>query len=262
MTQPPSDETPALFDATLADEVRRLARLITSLRDDTMRRVVMQERLSEMGPARALGVLAFLRACAPTRPSPEFTALETFMWVLSRRDGLSYDFVRDLYEAAQAQGAADLARLLVTPPAARTLEGRVLEPDPRMAEVPLGTRKQLARKPDRAVVERLIKDPEPSVIRQLLLNSKLTEGDVLQIVSQRPAVPEVLREVWTAERWARRYRIKLALCRNPYTPGDVGLRILPMLRLGDLRDIWQDPTLHERLRDEARRLRDEKKLPH
>ena len=58
----------------------------------------------------------------------------------------------------------------------------------------LGERKSLARRPDRAMLDRLLHDPHPDVIRRLLRNPRLTEDDVVRLAARRPGRPEVLVE--------------------------------------------------------------------
>jgi hypothetical protein len=100
----------------------------------------------------------------------------------------------------------------------------------------LGERKSLARRPDRAMTERLLRDPHPDVIRQLLANPKLTEEDVLTLAARRPCRPDVLQEIARTPRWAHRPRVRMALVLNPDTPIDataplVGLLIRQELHL-------------------------------
>jgi hypothetical protein len=100
----------------------------------------------------------------------------------------------------------------------------------------LGERKSLARRPDRAMTERLLRDPHPDVIRQLLVNPKLTEEDVLSLAARRPCRPDVLQEIARIPRWAHRPRVRMALVLNPDTPIDataplVGLLIRQELHL-------------------------------
>jgi hypothetical protein len=120
--------------------------------------------------------------------------------------------------------------------------------------MPLGARKQLARSTSREKLERLFADPEPLVIRQLLQNPKITEADVVRMAARRPAVAGVLRELFRAERWIRRYGVKRTLVMNPYTPGEIAARLLPLLRREDLRAIAADATLHARVRADAHTL--------
>ena len=220
-----------------------------------MRHAVMAEALAELGAPGAVGMLAWLRDRAPLPQHPEYAALEAFGALLAAPGALSYDLVSALYAEAVARGASDLARFLLDSPAARALApGMRVEPDPTVADMPLGARMQLARSTDREKLERLFVDPAPMVIRRLLANPKLTERDVLRIAARRPAVAAVLREVFRAERWIRRYAVKRALVLNPYTPGEIAARLLPLLRREDLRKVAADATLHPRVRDDAMKL--------
>ena len=50
----------------------------------------------------------------------------------------------------------------------------------------LGERKSLARRPDRDLIARVMRDPNPDVIRILLNNPGLTESDVVRVCARRP----------------------------------------------------------------------------
>lgn len=118
------------------------------------------------------------------------------------------------------------------------------EDDPARERVPdygkgrpltLGERKTLARTARRDLIERVTNDPSPDVIAQLLVNPKVTEADVLRVVVQRPGHPEVLRLVARTPAWAARYRIRLALVFNPWTPVEVAVSLAESLLWQDLR---------------------------
>jgi hypothetical protein len=92
----------------------------------------------------------------------------------------------------------------------------------------------------------------------LLGNPHLTEGDVLAIASRRPTRKEVLRAVFESP-WLQRYAVKRSLVLNPYTPGDLAVRLLPTLVLNDLRAVAHDPAASEPVRTEAALLLNEGK---
>jgi hypothetical protein len=129
--------------------------------------------------------------------------------------------------------------LVIQPEQAPSLSAKKLAEDgPGEARVPdygrgrtltLGERKSLARKPDRAMTERLLRDPHPDVIRRLLANPKLTEDDVLTLAVRRPCQPEVLSEIARSPRWTHRPRIRMALILNPDTPMDVSAPLVGLL---------------------------------
>ncbi len=103
----------------------------------------------------------------------------------------------------------------------------------------LGERKSLARRPDRNVLEKLLLDPHPDVIRGVLRNPRLTEDDLLRVAARRPARPEVLREIARAEGWAHRPRIRLAILLNPHSPLDVAVPLAGLLLRHELRLVAQ-----------------------
>jgi len=182
-------------------------------------------------------------------------------------DGLiDYERRTDWYQVARLRGHEALTRMLL-PRAARLEAPKVhAQSDPVAAymerPVPLGERRSLARGKDKDLLERLLLDPHPLVIRNLLENPALTEEWVLRLVTRRPVRTEVLAEVAASRRWFHRYRVRLALARNPYTPTDLSVRCVPELQTPDLADMAQDGGLHEEVvmaaREELGRRRPER----
>jgi hypothetical protein len=112
----------------------------------------------------------------------------------------------------------------------------------------LGERKSLARRPDRQMTERLLRDPHPDVIRQLLTNPKVTEDDVLSLAARRPCRPDVLTEIARMPRWTHRPRVRMALVLNPDTPLDVSAPLVGLLVRQDLRLVATSTTVAAALR--------------
>jgi hypothetical protein len=115
----------------------------------------------------------------------------------------------------------------------------------------LGERKALARRPVGQWLDRLARDPDPAVIRALLANPRLTEQEVVLVAALRPQSPANLREVFSSRRWSTRYHVRRALAFNPDTPGDVAVRVLPLLNRRDLAELGQDRQVQEPVRREA-----------
>jgi hypothetical protein len=107
----------------------------------------------------------------------------------------------------------------------------------------LGERKSLARRPDRNMTERLLRDPHPDVIRQLLGNPKLTEDDVLTLAARRPCRPDVLTEITRSLKWTTRPRIRMALVLNPDTPLDIAAPLVGLLMRHELRLVATSTTV-------------------
>ncbi|HXN30395.1 MAG TPA: hypothetical protein VN894_00980 [Polyangiaceae bacterium] len=93
----------------------------------------------------------------------------------------------------------------------------------------LGQRKYLARRPDREIMQRLMADPHPDVIRSLLRNPRITEDDVVRLAAKRPGRGEVLAEIARSTRWSHGPRVRIALVVNPGTPPEIAARIAGLL---------------------------------
>ena len=161
--------------------------------------------------------------------------------------------LRDAIAAeARARGQADLAALVsasVEPPEDRAL---VVPDFGRGRPLTLGERKSLARRRDRNLLARVLRDPHPDVIGIVLANPAIVERDVVALCARRPIVPDVLREVTRSVRWMVRPAVRVALAKNPHTPLDVALRLVPSLDAVARREIAGMGELHEELRTACR----------
>jgi hypothetical protein len=92
------------------------------------------------------------------------------------------------------------------------------------------------------------------VVRNALLNPRLTEPLVVRMAARRPARPEPLVEIWSSPRWTARHAVRRALVFNPYLPPDVGAKIVPLLNSTDLAELAADSSVHPSLREQAARL--------
>ena len=112
----------------------------------------------------------------------------------------------------------------------------------------LGERKSLARTHDRSLIQRVVRDPHPDVVRILLDNPSLTEEDVVRVCAARPNHPTVLQTVYRHRRWVVRYRPRNAIVRNPDTSLDTALLLAPLLRKGELKEAATSSELAPPLR--------------
>ena len=155
------------------------------------------------------------------------------------------DIVQLLREEAAGQSLLSLERLIRQPvlPLRGGPPSEPPEDRPRdyggARPLTLGERKSMARRPDRSVMERLLNDPHPDVIRSLLRNARLTEDDVVRIASRRPNRPEVLAEIARSTRWIHRARIRLSIILNPWTPADIAGPITGLLVRQELRLVME-----------------------
>lgn len=120
----------------------------------------------------------------------------------------------------------------------------------------LGARKMLARGHDRDQLDRLLRDPHPLVIKNLLVNPRITEGDVVRLAAKRPTYPDVQAEIARSERWSVRPRVRLALAQNPYTPTTISVPTLALLLRHEIHEIAHSPELPSVVRAAALDLLD------
>ncbi|MDH3998494.1 MAG: hypothetical protein OET90_06605 [Desulfuromonadales bacterium] len=80
-------------------------------------------------------------------------------------------------------------------------------------------------------------DPEMTVLRSLLKNPQLNEDHLLALLKRRDLNEELLKAVYQLDMAKGSHRLKVALVKNPGTPGPVVLALLPYLHLFELVDI-------------------------
>lgn len=239
----------------------RLVRSLLSLGDIQLRQAYAEDILLRYEPALLADALDELARLADAFDPRAREALLSI--VAAMNQARCEERVQLLREEAAGRGLGGLERLL------RTRSGPVsaapAEVDEDEARVPdygagrvltLGERKSLARRPDRDMLERLLLDPHPDVIRRLLVNPRLTEELVVRLAARRPASRAVLSELARAPRWAGRARVRLALILNPSLPEDIAVRLVSLLLRQELQLVLgrtpADSPLHalcaERLR--------------
>jgi hypothetical protein len=126
-------------------------------------------------------------------------------------------------------------------------------------EKTIGERKSFAFSTDADLLAKLLHDPEPMVIERLLQNPRITEREVLKIITKRPVKTDIIRVVANSEKWNSSYTIKDAIARNPYTPIGITLKILPALLKQDLTEISLDGSLDKTVRERAVELLNQKR---
>ena len=115
----------------------------------------------------------------------------------------------------------------------------------------LGEKRSLARSRNKDLLDRLIYEPHPLVIKNILENPRMTEHEVLKMVSRRPNNEMILSEIFQSEKWLRYYNIKMSMIKNPYTPVVIAMVLLYFLRKQDLRDVSRDQSLHALITETA-----------
>jgi hypothetical protein len=234
-------------------EVDRLLTLLAAVPDPGMRR----GRAAE-----------WLRRCSLTQAA---WTLSVVLEYLSRGDRRAQAVALSLLDrevlcAAHGEPGVEAVRTFLREqgdPAARLLEkeaGGSVEEDVPPPREPVGYRVALARQPVSRLIDRLLFDPDPRVLRTLLANPRLTEADVVKLAASRRASAEALVTIASDDRWIPRYSVKLALVGNPRSPVRVVVGLLPFLLQRDLQDLALAGS-HPEVRDRAAALLTERRGP-
>ncbi|MGZ3408285.1 MAG: hypothetical protein ACXVAN_17670 [Polyangia bacterium] len=226
-----------------------LARRLAALPAAPMRQATLRATLEALDDAAAARLCAEL-----VRRGPDGAPFDVALLALTAlldAGAFGYERHAALYAAARSLDDAQLARLLLSsqppppgaPKAAELLAGR---------ELTLGERKSLARGRRREVLDRLLRDPDESVLTILLGNPRITEDDVVRLAARRPTTANAQRTILRSERFIARYAVKRALVLNPFTPTDLAARLVVLLTRPDQQAVANDSSLSEAVRDVAR----------
>ncbi len=233
----------------------RLRRVLLSLTDVTLRVGWLRAHLAELRDAEAAELLCAL--CEDgERADPDSREALLVVAMLLAADGDS-PFVERLRQHADERHLLSLARLLRRGNESNTLRSPSEPPVPDYGagrELTVGERRSMARSPNRKVLEKLLRDPHPLVLRQLLGNPRLTEDDVVRLAARRPlhaATVEVLAE---SPRWLRRQRVRLSLLLNPGTPPAVSMPLLAVCTRCELLEVVHGVDTPLALRGSAQEL--------
>lgn len=242
------ERNPLLITARIVEPEQRLHRVLTLL--------------CELTPEEGAQALNSTLSQVRQRDDAARLVLECLLDLPEHENKLGSWRLQELYQAAHELGFDEVQRLLRRGRAARK-PARDGAPDNAFVEQPLGTRKTLARSHDRLVLDRIMRDRHPAVVRILLDNPRIVERDVVMMAAQQPNHPDVLIEIVRHPRWVQRYQVQKALVFNPYLPVNRGLPLLEFLTAPDLRELSTTPTVAPELRvyaarhQQARRVQNE-----
>ncbi|RYZ35827.1 MAG: hypothetical protein EOO71_34030 [Myxococcaceae bacterium] len=238
------------------DEARALARNLHALGGgSTVRRKAAARELARREPFDTNELIGHLLSLARAGQAPATCVLSDFMAALDQ-EAEHIPHVEALRRMAHVQSLEAVADLFAQGPARKELDAdAAARADALAANQSLGHLKQQARMTrDPDVLSRLATVSNPAVLRNVLINPRLTEPLVVRIAARRPARPEPLVEIWKASRWSVRHAVRRALVFNPYLPPEVGAKIVPLLNAADLRELVADAGLLPALRQQAARL--------
>lgn len=234
----------------MREDAERLATVIRSLPEAGLRVAFLRDYLQNT-ETQEVG-RAFDSIAGASSSDSEREILLALVMLLA---GLADDPLLDrLGQIAAADSLPRLSRLLRR--GAEVARSQSLPPVPDYGagrELSVGERRAKARTPNRAWFDKLLRDPHPLVIRQLLENPRLTEDDIVRLAARRPANVEALRAIARTD-WLVRSRVRMALIQNPGTPAAIAVPLLAVCTRPELRQVRTNAESSEVLREIAEEL--------
>ncbi len=237
------------------DHAKVVIRRLAALDGDDVRRKAAARALSALAPTEAVDLLHEVQRLASEGWSSAGEVLGAFTRALEL-EGEHIAHLEQLRRVATLNAQDDVELLFVEGQAEREYHpDAAARADAKLFNMPLGYLKQQARltkNPDE--LARLAVASNPTVVREVLKNLRLTEALVVRIAARRPARPEPLTEIWLSPRWSLRPAVRRALVLNPYLPPDVAAKIVPLLSRHEWAEVANDSGLHQAIRQQARLL--------
>ncbi len=119
-------------------------------------------------------------------------------------------------------------------------------------KMPKGERKNILR---RVPIEflRYVKEKDWKVFSSILLNPRLTESKLIEILTQKKPGKEFIDEVLNSTRWKSRRRILFSLFTLPYFPDFEAVKRLKYLSFSQLNYILKNPSISQNIKKEAKK---------
>jgi hypothetical protein len=131
----------------------------------------------------------------------------------------------------------------------------------RLTQMNVVERIQLALKGGREERMLLIRDPNKIVQRGVLQSPRLTDLEVENFAAMANVSGEVLRIIAASRVFMKAYTVARNLVKNPKTPLDVSLHLLPRMNATDLKLLTTNKNIPETLRSTAMKLHRQRYAP-
>ncbi|MEE9264465.1 MAG: hypothetical protein V3V11_08420, partial [Vicinamibacteria bacterium] len=101
----------------------------------------------------------------------------------------------------------------------------------------------------------LIRDRNRVVYSAVLNSPRLTDSEVEGFAAMKNVSSEVLRVIGGRRDWTKRHKVAHELVKNPLTPVEISMRLLPRLPARDLKRLESDRNVSEAVRRQAIKLK-------
>lgn len=241
----------------MSDLAARWSRSVPALREAGLRVAYLRSELSQRPLIEVAGALDDLAGRAEQADPVAREVLSAAVTALA--DPGCADLVEALRALADREALLPLSRLLRRRPRPEPqpeppVDERKLATSSSGRVLTLGERRALARRPSRAAFDKLLGDPHPMVVKNLLENPRLTEDDVLRMAARRPAYPQVIGEIARHPEWSQRARIRMAIVQNPGTPPEIAVPLVRLLLRPELAQVVAAPDVPALVRAAASEL--------
>jgi hypothetical protein len=100
----------------------------------------------------------------------------------------------------------------------------------------------------------LLRDPNRVVAMAAIKSPLVKENEVVRLTQSSSVNDDVIRYIATNRDWLKLYQVKVGLLRNPKTPLPTSLRLLPHMRVGDLRNLARSRNIPSALKQAAQQM--------
>ena len=168
-------------------------------------------------------------------------------------DFLDDEPIADLLNKAKEEDAAGV--LAVAPELSEVEKKDPLKQSvfQRLLKMTVAEKVQLAFKGGKSERVLLIRDRNKLVCSAVMRNPRMSEGEAESIAGMRNVDDEVLRLVTMRRDWMTKYKIVIALARNPKVPIGVVVPLINRLTLRDLKGLKDDRGVSEVVRAMSRK---------
>lgn len=200
--------------------VGKVLKDLAALPEEAMRLALLGRRLNGLSAEDAALFIDSLY-----KKGPEDRLSRAALTVLVDPEGikriLGDDKYARIYLASVELDLKKVSRLFTDlPPHKKGPAGDESEEDAKMEFITLGERRAMAKGLKKDSLVRLLSDPDPLVIGNLLNNPRITEKEVVRIASKRPAFPPDIEDYSRAQGLVEAVRRLKGDCFQPVYPSE------------------------------------------
>ncbi|MGD9343033.1 MAG: hypothetical protein PVJ25_03305 [Desulfuromonadales bacterium] len=111
----------------------------------------------------------------------------------------------------------------------------------RSIDAETGKRLQMALTATGDELFQVLLHPDMQIVQTALKNASLNEDHLLALLKRRDLGEDLLKTIYQLETTRKSHRLQVALVKNPNTPGQIVLALLPHLHLFELVDLCMIP---------------------